>query len=331
MRKSCFVQLLLIALLVVALAMTVRRYLFPTLEGSDAKGTSAQEQSKETESEDAPSLSLRRFMSTASDKPDAGATQLPSPRPATMGLEGLALKLSAPLMIEVPQITGLAADETSFYVSSYDAEKDAGLVLQISRDSHTISQVRAVSDGPLNRLTALHAGAPYLWAVVARADVGGPSVLLGLDRQSLGVKKRIEVGVALRAVVEGRDGRIYGLGQESDRFYVWSADGEVLGQVAISAGATYTDMDLVRGSLVCAGHDAQGGVLDVLDPESLTLLVRHRCYARIDSGEWVTDGGFAVEDGVFYFLPGQGKFPMLLSYELEGTTLDEYVPRLPMN
>ena len=328
MRKSCFVQLLLIALLVVALAMTLRRYLFPAADRPDDKATSAQELSVEAETDTRPALSLRKFLSSASDKAVGEATQQPSPTPSPMGIDGLTLKLSAPLMIEVPQITGLAADETSFFVSSYDAERDAGLILQVSQDSHTISQLRAVSDGPLNRPVALHAGASYLWAVLTPPDGGGASVLVGLDQQSLGVKRRIEAGAPLRAAVEGRDGRVYGLGEGSDRFYVWSADGQALGEAAVSTGAAYADMDLIGGSLVCAGHDAEGGVLDVLDPESLTLLARHRCRAQGDGGNWVTDGGFAFEKGIFYFLPGQGKFPMLLSYELEGTTLDEYVPSL---
>jgi hypothetical protein len=327
LRKSCFVQLVLVALLVVALAMTLRRYLLPSPEAPEEVGVVSQSLVEEGEPSPRADPGLRLF-GAAMPTPRAQESSVSegAGTPVPTGIEGLALELSRPLMIEVPRISGLAADAASFYVSSFDPTRGSGLVLQVSRSSHTIRQVRALSEAGRGQLGAMQRGRELAWVPLFRDGVGESGLVVGLDPGTLETRWRIEAGIALRAVAEGADGRLYGLGADSLRFHTWSADGTFLGSASVTTNAEYADMEAVRGSLVCAGHDAQSGVLDVLDAETLSLLVRHRCHARADDGGWVTDGGFAVEGSTFFFLPGQGKFPMLLSYALDGVALEAYIP-----
>ena len=69
-------------------------------------------------------------------------------------------------------------------------------------------------------------------------------------------------------------------------------------------------------------------MLDVLDPQSLTLLARRRVYAR-QGGVWVTAGGFDATEREFVLVPSGGEQPSVLSYVLEGTTLDRFAPAVP--
>jgi hypothetical protein len=43
----------------------------------------------------------------------------------------------------------------------------------------------------------------------------------------------------------------------------------------------------------------------------------------------VTRRGFAFAEDEFYFLPDDGLNPMLMTYVLEGETLDMFVPHTP--
>jgi len=127
-------------------------------------------------------------------------------------------------------------------------------------------------------------------------------------------------------VAQGENGHLYGLNDDSTMVFEWTAQGGEVRRTPNATGARYQDMDVVRGSLVCTGADPNGGVIDILDPASLTLLVRHRCHARTPNGHLITSKGFAFAEGTFYFLPADGEFPMLMSYTLDDVTLADYVP-----
>ena len=326
MRRSCLLQLLLFALVVGALAMSLQRLLAPV----DAPDRSDVAQPTAEPSPERPARSLgQSFRMLVAPQADEDRSE-ESPRDveiplAPTGIEGLALHLSQPLMIEISHLGGLAADADSYYVSGSDVDRRVGLLFQVSRTSHTISQMRTIVEGDRYRLGGVHVGSGYLWAPIAGDDPAAPSLVLGIEAGLLRVSRRIETSDRISAVAE-LGSSVYGLSEASSRIYEWSREGQLLRAAELSTGATYVDMEVVRDSLVCTGHDAAGGVIDVLDPASLTLLVRHRCHTATAEGAWVTSGGFAYRDEVFYFLPQPGKFPLLLSYTLNETALEQFVP-----
>ena len=59
-----------------------------------------------------------------------------------------------------------------------------------------------------------------------------------------------------------------------------------------------------------------------------TLLARRRVYAR-QGDIWATAGGFDATEREFVLLPSGGEHPSVLSYALEGTTLDRFAPAVP--
>jgi hypothetical protein len=185
--------------------------------------------------------------------------------------------------------------------------------------------MREVTQEGRFELGGIHAGKRLLWVPVA--GIGRSSIILGLDLQYLKIEHRFKVDDYIVAVAEGNDGHLYGFNDDSTLIYEWMPDGQELRKAANASGVRYQDMDVVRGSLLCAGVEPASGVIDVIDPVSLTLLARHHCFANGARGQWVTGKGFAYYDGVFYFLPDEGEFPMLMSYMLDsGVRLSDYVP-----
>jgi hypothetical protein len=228
-------------------------------------------------------------------------------------------------MLKVPRIQGLAVTKEFFYVSSFNPQSRAALLFKVDRDTHMISTMREVMQEGRFELGGIHAGKRLLWVPVA--GIGRSSIILGLDLQYLKIEHRFKVDDYIVAVAEGNDGHLYGFNDDSTLIYEWMPDGQELRKAANASGVRYQDMDVVRGSLLCAGVEPASGVIDVIDPVSLTLLARHHCFANGARGQWVTGKGFAYYDGVFYFLPDEGEFPMLMSYMLDsGVRLSDYVP-----
>ena len=126
----------------------------------------------------------------------------------------------------------------------------------------------------------------------------------------------------------GDDSNLYGVSTDATLFYEWSFDGRELRRVPNASGAKYQDLEIVRNSLVCTGEDRNGGVLDIVDLGSLSLLVRHRIGARSPGQRWISSRGFAFADGEFHFLPDDGARPVLFTYGLDSVTLESYVPSL---
>jgi hypothetical protein len=258
----------------------------------------------------------------------------PTPPQPTGSSQGLALRSSRALLFDIAQVQGLAVTPRFFYVAASDPVKRTAFVYQVRRDTLAVTQIRALQRGARYHIGGVQIGGGLLWTVLTAEDRADglhpsePSVILGLDLQYLDTKRSFEVPDPIRAVAMGDDSYLYGVNTNATFFYEWSLDGRELRRVPNASGAKYQDLEMVRNSLVCAGEDKNGGVLDVVDPGSLSLLVRHRIGARSPGQRWISSRGFAFADGEFYFLPDDGARPALLTYGLDGVPLENYVPSL---
>jgi len=276
----------------------------------------------------------------STSQPQAQATSVPTePSPtatplseaaSVSGVEGLRLELSQPLMFDVEAARGLAAADGSIYVASVNDAERLGMLIQAKQTTNEIVQTRAIQQNDRYRLGGMAMGAEGLWVPLAGDGADTGSTILLIDPQYLDILRSFEVADRIRAVAETDAGQVVGVNEAGDRFYAWDAQGGELRQVPNLTSTVYQDVAMVRGSLVCAGQTEDGGgfaVLDVIEPTSLTRVARHRCYARSSSGEaWITVGGFDYSEGEFLFLPEGGPRPKLLTYVLDGTTLEYYVP-----
>ena len=330
MRKSFLVLFVLFVVVVLVLALSLQRFV---LNRGAPDQTEASSSSPPVEKiEDTGDTTMRGLSDSATvaqagqESPSARPSAVGVPTPGFKGIDGLALRLSRPLMLDAPSIHGLAMTDRFIYVSAFEPEHQAALLFQLHRDEHTVAQVRNLGQGGSYAPGGIDAGDRYLWMPLAEAAGLGFSLILGVDTESLQVAQSFTVMNYVVAVAEGPNGHIYGLNGNSTAVFEWATDGRELRRKSIATGARYQDAEIVGNSLVCAGIDSTGGVIDVIELGSFSLLSRHRCHARDLEGQIVTGKGFAIADGIFYFLPGEGHFPMLMSYVLDGTTLEEYIP-----
>lgn len=314
MRRSCLVQLTLLVILAATVATGIRRYLLPTVAPTDKPPATSR-----SEELSAGTRAVSREPLSVSLAAIAGATRV------AKGIEGLALGLVRPLMVDLPPSQGLAIHGTYLFVGAHDPDVRAALLYKLHRDTQTLVQMRVIAYGSLSVIGGLHGGQEFVWAAL-REEGGERGALLGIDPLQLDIVKRFEIEQPVATIAEGPDGRLYSTDLGGQWLCKWSQDGQTLGCLPLANGARYTDMDVVNGSLVCAGRDSDGGVLDVYDLQSLTLLVRHRADARFQDRALVSGAGFAYANGTFYFLPISGRYPMLLAYGLAGGALEDYVP-----
>ncbi|MEA3407317.1 MAG: hypothetical protein U9R48_04465 [Chloroflexota bacterium] len=325
MKKSCLFQVFLFAVLVFVATMFLRGYI------RGCRGSQ----------EDAAVVGRRVGGSVSSQ--DGQGEDADESRARGTGIEGLSSLPVSSLMIDAARVRGLAVSERFFFVSSFDPNRRVGYLYKIDRESRGVAQIRTVKEDGRYQLGGLYVSADSLLVPLAGDETDPVSSILTLDTRYLEIQDAFSVGCRIQAVARGADGLIYGYSPDASVFYAWTPTGEEVRKRTIYTEAEYHDVEFLQGSLVCAGvenrkatlpgnmrsifHvDGQGGVIDVIDPQTFTLLVRHRCYTRTPDQQWVTSRGFAFFDGMFYFVPDEGHFPTLMTYVLDGVTLSEYVP-----
>ncbi|MBN1400456.1 MAG: hypothetical protein JXA74_06445 [Anaerolineae bacterium] len=309
--KSCLVQMVVLIVLIAVVGGLARRLLDGGPEAQQTPSASGN--------------SLRQLLQVpvlgkVKEKlaPDSGTPTLPPlPEPEAEGIEGLVLEVSRPLMFPIPEARGLAATESFFYVSGNDPKAKTSTLYQVHRDSYTIAQMRTIEDSGHYQLGGLQLGSDLLWVpVVADASVT-TSVILGIDPVTLEVQTRWVVPERIAAIAEGPDARLYGVNEGASLILAWSRAGEELRRAPLATGAAYRDMETARGSLLCAGIDSNGrSVLDVIDPATLSLLVRHHSDGVKPQEGPLAGAGFAVLEETLFFLPSGGEFPKVHAYVL---------------
>jgi hypothetical protein len=318
MRKSCLVQLILLVLVAVILGLSARR-LFP----SSSSRTTTQIVAESATKPAASSLTRKILALVA-----GGAVEptLPPSPPQASGMDSLELLLSRPVILDIPRIEGLALDADYLFVSGYDPERQAAFVFQLAQDTRAIAQVRQIQAGGRYLIGGLAARDGILWTALVGSEPEGGSTVMGLSTASLEPLHQFVSPAAIAAVAPLPQGTLAGITETGEAVYVWNREGNEIAVVPLASGARYQDLEVINGSLVCAGLDSQGGVIDVLDSTTFSLLVRHRCQAAMPNGLPMTSGGLGYWDGIFFFLPTAGHWPHVLSYQLTDGALPDYVP-----
>lgn len=241
-------------------------------------------------------------------------------------VEGLRFSMSRSLSGILGQVRGLAVDDRYLYVTLFNPVQGRGFLMQSLREGPDTPHLREM--GPEGYIPGgPHLGADYLWVPLMPLSDQGGSRIAALDRETLQEMSAFETEGRIRAVVEATPGRLFGISEDSDRFYEWDSTGREIRRVPNASGGRYHDLEWVQGSLVCAGLDATGGLLDVIDPQSMTLLVRYRCNVRLGRDRWLTDGGFGVYDDTFYFMTeGTDSSLVLMTYLPAEGSIRELVP-----
>jgi hypothetical protein len=357
-KRSCLVQVVLFGLAILVLAMLVRRTFSAPEGGASAGGSgilsflglrksgaqvseaakaavspqgTSQAGAPAAQGKGSPTLvatlDLKKQPIAAAAAPVAAAAQAIS-TPAELEMPGLSLLLSRPLMFPLPRLRGLAAGARFLYLSVYDTTRRAGFVYQVDKKSYAITQMRDLANNQHMQPGGMHLGKSLLWVPLTGEATDPNSTILGVDPITLEIRVSMSVPVRVGAVAEAENGLLYGFTDDGANLIEWSQDGrELRRKSADFLAAFYQDMEVIGGSLVCAGTGPEGGVIDVIDPSQLSLLRHYPCPAKSGSGQYVTGRGFAYSEGMFLFAPDEGNRPHILSYSLEpGLKLPDYIP-----
>lgn len=330
-NKTCMVQLSLFALVVVVLAFSIKKFTSSRNVGEmQALATVAASEAPPAPPTGAtlPAFGLHaQAANPGVATPSPLPTPTPTATPSCRGIEGLSLVLARPLLtFEADEIVqGFAVDPQFQYVCVRGGERRETFIFKYHRHDGSIAQVRQLPHEADHAVEALWAGADVLWVSLCHLteDRG---VMVAVDRDDLDIRRALPVTERIVALAQGVDGHVYGVSDEAAVFYTWSREGVLLRRWSVGGGARYVDMDVVRGALVCVGTDAEGGVIDVIDPGTTSLLSRHRYCVPMPGHGQAQFSGLGYADETFYLLTRKADVPLVMSYELADIPLSLYVP-----
>ncbi len=314
MHKSCLVGLILLAVLLVAASVALRRCYLDGADVSSAAMAGALSH---------PAQSQALDIASAQATVEAAASTLEGRGDAAP--EGLALVSLRPLVTDQVAVYGLAASEGNLYAAGCDVSGQCGLVYVV--DASTLSlRTRAIVAQDADLVPGgiqVFGDAVWVWGVPSQSE---ETHIVILDAQTLTERARLALEGAATALTVTSD-RIYGAGRSGDWFYRWDAEGKQMSRRANTTGAVYSDCEMLVGSLVCSGLLKDGSaVLDILDPEHLSLLARHESHTRTGGGEPVLAGAWAYLPGHLLFVPAGGDLPVVWTYALDGISVEAFVP-----
>ncbi len=312
MQRSCLVGLILVAILLMAASLTLQRCLL---------------QPEPADTIEIPPTSVLATPQAELAPSEPTATQ---PTPLLVDhhlyeerIEGLHLETVRPLVDLEIHVRGLAAREDAFYVTAYDPNTQLAWLHEIDRVSRSVLRSLPLDEPERGEPCGLHAAGDILWTCISTEH---NAQILGIHRGSWSISYRVPLGGSLRVVAQIDKDYLIGMDQLGERIYLWGGDLSLQRTAANSLGAVYSDCQVLRGSLLCTGIDADGAVLDIIDPTSLSLLTRHRATTRTLWGAYVAGNGVAFDGQGFLLVPAGGEFPLLWTYRLDGIALPDYVP-----
>lgn len=324
---SCVIQLIVLVLILFAAAMTVRRALVDRDDLVRPTATiAAVTPDAEVDNPSTPVPDTEQLSHPAvTDETEAETVDRDDSQDMLV-VDGLRFVTSSTMTMPAGEVRGLAANSDTLYIALFNATDGQAYLVQSPIERPSVAQMRGV--GPEGYMPGgLHMGSTMLWVPLMANSEPGPSMIVGMDPRYLADDHSFQVNDRIRAVAESDSGTIFGFNADSSLLYEWKANGDELRRFQNKSGATYHDLEWARGSLVCAGYDALGGLVDVIDPQSMTMLVRYRVNMRISAEGSLTSGGFALVGDMLYFvLDGPDGSPVLMAYKPNSDSITDFVP-----
>ena len=323
MRKSCLVQLILLAVVIVVLSLAVRQAI---VRGTHPRPTATPVALTPTPDAAAPGVAAPAPDAAAPAANAAGAdAQAPAPLPATDAAAAvLTLVSSRPVMLGEGYPVGLAAADGWLYMACQREPGPGALVARVSLADYAVAHQRDLSRASEHRLGGMAAGAGSVWVVLQDVTVDDASLLLELDAVTLDTRRTIAAAEALAGVAVAPDGALYASRCEPGALLRLNAGGDVVQRTPSPEGGCYRDLAYVAGALVGVAADAN--VLDVFDPETLTLLARHTLPYTSARGNSVAGNALAYDGAVFLFAPDRLTNPVIMAYQPRAGDLREVIP-----
>ena len=219
-----------------------------------------------------------------------------------------------PLKFSTYHVQGLDVTERFYFVTSVDRGQDRAWLFKIDRKNARLVSKKELTDGALIHPGGLQYDGRFLWVPNAEYKRQSRTVVYRLDPDTLEIRASFGVDDHIGAVASDGKNRLYGVNWDALHFYTWDVDGRKLKKVDSPTSMAYQDIKYFAGKLLCSGHKDNVSAVDIIDPESWTLIKRF----HLPKDRWrstLTREGMAF-DGNLYFLPDDGPDSRILIFSL---------------
>ena len=219
-----------------------------------------------------------------------------------------------PLRFATYHVQGLDLTEQFYFVTSVDRERKRAWLFKIDRPSGRLLSKVDVTDGPLIHPGGIQWDGEYLWVPNAEYRRESRTMIYGIDPNSLEICRSFPIDDHIGAIASDGTNLLYGVNWDAMHFYTWDFDGHQLNQVDSPTSTAYQDIKYCAGKLLCSGQKDGQSVIDVIDPETWSLVQR----IDLPRDRWKSNlsrEGMAF-DGNLYFLPDDGPDSHILIFAL---------------
>lgn len=231
-------------------------------------------------------------------------------------LESTSIELihQIPLSFATYHVQGLDLMERFYFVSSVDTTQKRAWLFKIDRQNGRLDSKMDVTDGALIHPGGIQFDGEYLWLPNAEYRRESRAMIHGIDPNNLEIRRSFEVDDHIGAMASDGKGLLYGVNWDAKHFYTWDSHGKQLRKVASPTSAAYQDIKFRAGKLLCSGHQDGQSVIDIINPETWSLVKR----IDLPRDRWKTNlsrEGMTF-DGNLYFLPDDGPNSVILIFAL---------------
>jgi len=219
-----------------------------------------------------------------------------------------------PLRFDTYHVQGLELTERFYFVTSVDTKQKRAWLFKIDKQNGHLHSKKDLTEGRLIHPGGLQFDGQVLWVPNAEYSRESRTMIYGIDPNNLNIRKSFKVDDHIGAIASDGKNILYGANWDAVYFYTWDFGGHQLKKVASPTSVAYQDIKYYAGKLLCSGHEDGQTILDIIDPETWSLV------KRIDLPQdcWKTNlsrEGMAF-DGNLYFLPDDGPDSYILIFAL---------------
>jgi hypothetical protein len=232
-----------------------------------------------------------------------------------LDFNNLKLESQVPLKFATYHVQGLEVTEKFYFVTSVDTKNKRAWLFKIDREDARLITRKELTDGALIHPGGLQYDGHLLWVPNAEYRRLSRTVIYGFKPDTLEIRNSFEVDDHIGAVASDGKNLIYGVNWDALNFYTWDIKGRQLNKVNSPTSMAYQDIKYFAGKLLCGGHNGDVSVVDIIDPESWTLIKR----VDLPKDKWrsrLTREGMAFDESL-YFLPDDGPDSRVLKFTID--------------
>lgn len=253
-------------------------------------------------------LSLTPACRTSGGKAPANALQI------LLDSTDVELIRQVPLRFSTHHVQGLDLTEQFYFVTSVDREQRRAWLFKIDRQDGNLNSKMDLTEGTRIHPGGIQFDGRTLWIPNAEYKRESRTMIYGVDPNSLEISRSFPVDDHIGAIASDGKNLLYGVNWDAIHFYTWDLDGHQFNKVDSPTSVAYQDIKYCAGKLLCSGHKDGRSAIDVIDPETWSLVKR----IDLPQDRWKTAlsrEGMAFDENL-YFLPDDGPDSHILIFAL---------------